>query len=243
MLKDFAPPRPKRNEPSVELIVTEDDAPVDNIYSAKQQKLLTETLTASWEGPGAGEPFLTAANIGLFNRPDDAAIVPDVILALGVPPLGTPKKKRNRAYFFWIVGKPPDAAFEIVSNKKGAELSSKLDKYAFLRIPYYIVWDPFDLLKINKLRIHTLRGTSYVSGSSAFLPDIGLGVKRWTGQFDGWKAEWLRWCDRSGKLLLTGAEQRARAERAGKRAAHERKRADKLADKLKAMGVDPETVL
>src|SRR5262249_28205125 len=156
---------------------------VDNIYSAKQQKLLTETLTTSWEGPDDGEPFLTAANIGLFNKPTEAAIVPDVVLALGVPPLGTPKKKRNRAYFFWIVGKPPDAAFEIVSNKKGGELGSKLDKYAFLRIPYYIVWDPFDLLKIGKLRIHTLRRTNYVAQSSTFLADIGLGLKRWTGDF------------------------------------------------------------
>lgn len=213
--------------------MTEDDAPVDNIYSAKQQKLLTEALTASWDG--GGKPFLTAANIGLYNTPSDAAIVPDAVLALGVRPLGPPKHKQNNAYFFWMIGKPPDAAFEVVSNKKGGELDEKLEKYAFLRVPYYIVWDPSDLLKIDRLRIHTLHETHYVTTPDTFLPGIGLGLKIWKGSFDGWDVEWLRWCDRKGKLLLTGAEQRERADRA-------QKRADKLAAKLKSMGVDPDTL-
>lgn len=244
-------PLPKKDWPSVEHIVTEDDAPVDNIYSAKQQKLLTEPLTASWDG--GGKPFLTAANIGLFNTPGEAAIVPDVVLALGVRPLGPPKYKQNRAYFFWMIGKPPDVAFEIVSNKKGGELDEKLEKYAFLRVPYYIVWDPSDFLKIGKLRVHTLRETRYEQTDDKFLPGIGLGLKIWTGSFDHWEVEWLRWCDRKGKLLLTGAEQRARADgeakradseakRAdgeAKRADSEAKRADKLAAKLKSLGINP----
>ena len=47
-------------------IVTEDDEPVDNIFSEKQQRLLTETLYSSWEGPGDGRKFFAAANIGVF---------------------------------------------------------------------------------------------------------------------------------------------------------------------------------
>ena len=231
--RDPRRPLPKIDRPNVEHIVTEDDTPVDNIYSAKQQKLLTEPLTASWDG--GGKPFLTAANIGLYNTPTDAAIVPDVVLALDVRPLGPPKYKRNRAYFFWMIGKPPDAAFEIVSNKKGGELDEKREKYAFLRVPYYIVWDPSDFLKINKLRIHTLYETRYVQTDNTFLPGVGLGLKIWKGDFDDWDVEWLRGCDHKGNLLPTGAEQRVRADR-------ERKRADKLAAKLKSLGIDPDTV-
>jgi hypothetical protein len=39
--------------PNIDHIVTEDDAPVDNIFSEKQQRLLTESLYSSWPGPGA----------------------------------------------------------------------------------------------------------------------------------------------------------------------------------------------
>ena len=38
--------------PGVEHLVTEDDTPVDNLFSEKQQRLLTEPLYASWPGPG-----------------------------------------------------------------------------------------------------------------------------------------------------------------------------------------------
>ena len=38
----------------IESLVTEDDTPVDNMPSEKQQRLLTEPLYSSWAGPGAG---------------------------------------------------------------------------------------------------------------------------------------------------------------------------------------------
>ncbi len=57
--------------PDVSAIVTEDDAPVDNLYSEKQQRLLTEPLNAGWQGPppeegGDRRTFLAAANVGFF---------------------------------------------------------------------------------------------------------------------------------------------------------------------------------
>ena len=39
-------------------LITEDDTPVDNLPSAKQQRLLVESLYSSWQGPGEGGPFL-----------------------------------------------------------------------------------------------------------------------------------------------------------------------------------------
>ncbi|QLE39622.1 hypothetical protein FD723_03370 [Nostoc sp. C052] len=36
--------------PDVSLLVTEDDEPLDNLPSEKQQRLLTETLYSSWNG-------------------------------------------------------------------------------------------------------------------------------------------------------------------------------------------------
>ena len=62
--------------PDVETIVTEDDAPVDNLPSEKQQRLLTEALYSSWAGPGEGRPFLVAANVGIFHMVRRPPLVP-----------------------------------------------------------------------------------------------------------------------------------------------------------------------
>src|SRR5262245_42519128 len=73
---------------AVQDLITEDATPVDNLYAEKQQRLLTETLNSSWPGPGAGRPFLVAANVGLFSVPKNPGLAPDVMLSLDVKPPG-----------------------------------------------------------------------------------------------------------------------------------------------------------
>ncbi len=65
-------------------LVMEDATPVDNIFSEKQQRLLTESLYSSWRGPGAERPFLALANVGVFYALAKASLVPDVLLSLDV---------------------------------------------------------------------------------------------------------------------------------------------------------------
>jgi hypothetical protein len=38
--------------PAIQQLITEDDTPVDNLPSEKQQRLLTAPLYSSWTGPG-----------------------------------------------------------------------------------------------------------------------------------------------------------------------------------------------
>ncbi len=47
-------------------LISEDDTPVDNLPSAKHQRLFTEPLYSSWTNPHAERPFLAAANVGIF---------------------------------------------------------------------------------------------------------------------------------------------------------------------------------
>ena len=65
------------------------------------------------------------------------------------------------------------------------------------------------------------------------------------------KAVWLRWCDREGNVIPTGAElaeaeraraeaERQRAEEEQRRAEAERARAERLAARLRALGIDPD---
>ena len=76
-------------------------------------------------------------------------------------------------------------------------------------------------------------------------------MRLWEGEYEGVKAVWLRWCDREGNVIPTGAElaeaerQRAeeeqrRAEEARQQAAAERARAERLAARLRALGIDPD---
>ncbi|MCP4695694.1 MAG: hypothetical protein GY862_02425, partial [Gammaproteobacteria bacterium] len=66
-------------------LVTEDDTPVDNLFSEKQQRLLTEALYASWQ---PGKPFAAMANIGLFFDTKKPASSPDG--ACGIRGFGIP---------------------------------------------------------------------------------------------------------------------------------------------------------
>jgi hypothetical protein len=52
--------------PDVSHLITEDDTPVDNIFSEKQQRLLTSPLYDGWIGPGNERKFVAFANVGLF---------------------------------------------------------------------------------------------------------------------------------------------------------------------------------
>jgi hypothetical protein len=69
----------------------------------------------------------------------------------------------------------------------------------------------------------------------------------WEGTYEDMHATWLRWCDRDGNLIPTGAEWRQRADQEQQRADQEQQRADqeqqraeRLAMRLRAMGINPD---
>src|SRR5262249_2710532 len=70
--------------PNYDQIVTEDDQAVENIYSEKQQRILTEPLYSSWPGPGECRKFAVFSNVGLFYAIKKPPLAPDVFLSLDV---------------------------------------------------------------------------------------------------------------------------------------------------------------
>src|SRR5262249_29340795 len=216
--------------PRYDKLVTEDDKPVDNLYSERQHVLLTTSLIESWPGPGEGRPFLVASDVGLFFSDTEPPFAPDVLLSLDVSP---PRKdfhlKENRSYYIWKYVKAPDALIEIVSNTEGGELATKLKGYARLRATYYVVWDPFLFLGDKNLYCFALEQGKY-NPCEPWFPELDLGVKTWDGIYGAMPATFLRWCDRQGQVIPTGAE----------RAEQEKQRAGRLADRLRSLGIDPE---
>lgn len=158
-------------------------------------------------------------------------------MSLDVESPADPHEKRGRAYFVWDYGKPPDVALEIVSNRKGGEMSRKLKDYARIGVTYYMVYDPLHELSERALSVYELGfGKRYRLRNDDQLPAVGLSLTLWQGGYEGREYTWLRWCDAASNLIPTGAE-RARVEAQARIQAEEQ--AARLAAKLRELGIDP----
>ncbi|MEH2116411.1 MAG: hypothetical protein V7K39_28780, partial [Nostoc sp.] len=100
--------------------------------------------------------------------------------------------------------------------------------------------------QIQILHVYELRGTRYFETSETWLEQVGLGITLWEGKFEDRQDTWLRWCYQDGNILSTGDEraeqERQRAEQERERAEQAEQRTQLLADRLRAMGVDPDTL-
>ncbi|BAY85206.1 hypothetical protein NIES267_47050 [Calothrix parasitica NIES-267] len=228
-------------------LVTEDDTPVDNFASEKQQRLLAGSLYSSLQN----QTFIAAANVGIYHIYKQPPIVPDVLLSFDVQVPENWWEKRNRCYFVWEFGKPPEVVIEIVSNKIGDELGDKLKTYEHMRVSYYIVYDPTQQLGEKQLRIYELVGRRFRETSETWLEQVELGLTLWKGEFEGRQDTWLRWCYQDGNILPTGDERAEIAEQqvqvAQQQAENEKQqkeqalsRAEILAQKLREMGINPD---
>ena len=94
-----------------------------------------------------------------------------------------------------------------------------------------------------------------VSDGRFWLDDMGIGLGVWQGEFKGYPLYWLRWYDANGDWIPTETEaerqqrevaeqiaeqERSRAEQERSRAEQERSRAERLAEKLRALGINPD---
>ncbi len=64
--------------------------------------------------------------------------------------------------------------------------------------------------------------------------DIQLGVGLWQGVYQGIERQWLRWYDGAGNWVLTPQERERQAVE------RERRRVERLAQQLRALGVEPD---
>ena len=245
--------------PDISDLVTEDDTPVDNFFSAELQRLLVETLYSSW-AQTCDRKFVADANVGIFSAIKRPPIVPDMFLSLDVEVERDFRQKSNRSYFVWEMGKPPDVAIEVVSNQFGNELGSKLRDYAAIGVSYYAVFDPFAQLGDRLLRVFGLHEGRYqemspVLGNNAqalfWLEQVELGLLVQSGEYEGKQDMWLRWCDRNGDIYLGGRELAKQASELAKQASElakqaeaslsqERQKSERLAEQLKKLGIEPD---
>ena len=226
---------------------TENDDPVDNLFSAKQQRLLVESLYTSWQ---PNRPYLADANVGVFQSVHLPPLVPDFFLSLDVQPNPNWWAKEGRSYFIWEFGKPPELVIEVVSNLKGDETTRKLRRYAQMAVSYYVVYDPQLAIQEQPLVVYQRVGNQYRRKEDAHFEQLGLSLAIWSGEYEHTYGDWLRWYDADGKLIATGAERSAQAISLAflekQRAEQEKQRAEQaelqlatLREQLRNLSIDP----
>ncbi|MBW4554991.1 MAG: Uma2 family endonuclease [Trichormus sp. ATA11-4-KO1] len=164
-------------------------------------------------------------------------VAPDVMVIFDVPPGGRDN------YKVWEEGQVPQVVFEITSKatQKQDQEQKKL-LYEQLGILEYWLFDPKGEWVKEKLQGYRLQDEIYQPITDGLCQPLGLRVAV--------EKELLRFyrLDTGDKLLIPtelaelAEQERQRAEQERQRAEQERQRAEKLAEHLRALGIDPDSL-
>ena len=236
---------PRQCLPSAEDLPDSDDTPVDNQLQHLIPGLLEAILALIWS---ERRDWFFGVDMGIYYHPNEAAIVPDGFLALGVPRIIDSDLRLS--YVLWEEQKVPMMVLEVVSQTRRGEYTQKQEEYAQLGILYYVIYNPLRKRK-PRLEVYKLEDGKYqlLEGEPVWLSEINLGIGREEGTYQGITREWLYWYDEKGERYLTSEErmltvteqlqqERQRAEAEKQRAEAEKQRADRLAAKLRELGVE-----
>lgn len=228
--------------PSSEELPDSDDTPVDNELQDLIPGLLKAILAMAW---AERMDWFFGVDMGIYYHPDLPPIVPDGFLSLGVERFYD--ENLRPSYVLWEERRVPILALEVVSRKYRGEYSTKKQEYAKLGILYYVVYNPTRRRKA-RLEVYKLVNNLYQlqDENPVWLPEIGLGIGRERGIYQGIVREWLYWYDEERQRLLIPeerireAEERATFEEQQRVAAEQQVKI--LTQRLKALGVDPESL-
>jgi Uma2 family endonuclease len=221
--------------PSSTELPDSDDIPVDNEDQNWIPNVLLMLLKNIWVDR---TDWFFGVDMGIYHTTGKnvrVPVVPDGFLSLGV--VRRKNDKSRRSYVLWEENDiPPSLALEVVSWTPGGEYDDKKAIYAKLRVLYYIVYNPefWQRDGHQPLEIYQLVGTAYQlqSGEPFWMPEIGLGIGRSPEIFPNSNEEVLSWFDENGDRYLRPEEQVTQAEQWAKT----------LANKLKDLGIDPDSL-
>ncbi len=195
--------------PTSDELADSDDTPVDNEIQNLIPNLLLAVLALVWH---ERQDWFLGVDMGihyLYEQVRQPVIVPDGFLSLGVQ-----RRKGDRgrlSYVLWEENNiPPVWALEIVSQTAGGEYHEKMTKYAQLGVLYYVIYNP-DYWRRDKhdpFEVYRLIEGEYVRqpGEPVWMPEVGLGIGRGVGTYEGWTRDWLYWYEQQGNRLLTPEE-------------------------------------
>lgn len=212
--------------PSAEELPDSDETPVDNELQELIPGLLKAILLLLW---AERMDWLFGIDMGIYYHPDQPPIVPDGFLSIGVERFYD--EELRPSYVLWDENVVPILVLEVVSQNYRKEYSEKLAEYQALGVLYYVIYSSRRRRK-PRLEVHKLVKGKYElqQGNPIWLPEVGLGIGCERGDYSGVLREWLYWYDEQGKRYPTPSEQIQQAQQ----------RAQRLAEKLRELGIDPD---
>ncbi len=248
-LEPQAPPEWEPPVPPTDLIF-DDGVPLESnrhriamnvLIRSTQQALLAQT-----------EDFFVGGNMFVYYSRNQAMNRdfrgPDFFVALGV--------EGDRERQGWVVweeeGRYPDVIVELLSPSTAKiDKGVKKDLYEqVFKTPDYFVFDPFDPSSLEGWRLDLAQGYQPLSPNEQgwlWCESLGLWLGLWEGAIDrepvNGVCQWLRLYDAQGNLMpLPEEAAQQQAEQEKQRGEQEKQRADRLAEKLRELGIDPSAI-
>jgi Uma2 family endonuclease len=225
-----------------------DGMPMTNFQEPPQSRLLTDSLEPVLHQHHPDGRYTIGRDGGIYYQLTDPPLrgctAPDWFYVGGVPAML--EGQYRRSYVLWQEVVAPLVAIEYVSGDGSEERDRTPEQGKFwiyeqgIRVPFYAIYEP----QHGRVEVYHLVDGSYrplPPNECGHFPIAPLGVELgiWQGTFENLTLPWLRWWDSQGNLLPTSAE-RAEQERQAKELAQSR--AERLAARLRELGVDPESV-
>ena len=241
----------------------------DEPVESNLQPLLAAALRESLELAGLIlESVIIATNFGICATVDRKTVVkaPDWVYIPAVEPF--PNGETRRSYTPRAEGDLPTIVMEFISATDGGEYSVNphypYGKWYFyeqiLKVPTYVIFHPqLQVLEVYHLLDEKYQLAAPDENQRFWIESLGLFLGTWIGAKADYQGCWLRWWNSSGLVLWGGellelerqqvADERQRGQEERQRTQEERQRADRaeetnmrLAERLRAMGVDPDAM-
>ncbi len=224
---------------------------VKNFQERPQSDILSNSIRQVLQQLHPDGQYCIGQDCGIYWRltepPERGAEAPDWFYVPNVPPMLNGQVRRS--YVLWQEYVAPLIVLEFVSGNGAEErdrtpppLASREDarnagKFwvyeQAIRVPFYGIYE----VKKAQVEVYQLINGRYEQMAPNErghypIPPLGVELGIWQGRYENMELPWLRWWDSQGNLLLTGDEL----------VEIERQRADRLAERLRQLGVNPDEV-
>jgi len=229
---------------------------VKNFQEHPQSVLLTDSIRPVLQELHPDGQYRIGQDSGIYWRltepPERGAEAPDWFYVPNIPPLLDGEMRRS--YVLWKEYVAPLIVLEFVSgdgleerdktppsvdNQEEKKKAGKFWVYEqAIRVPFYGI---YEVKKASVEMYHLVDGSYKLMRANERghypIPAMGVELGIWQGEYDEVKLPWLRWWDNQGNLLLTGDE---RSQLLTSQLEQERQRAERLAERLRQMGINPD---
>lgn len=217
-----------------------DGLDTENANEHPQGMILSDPLMPVLSRKHPDGRFALGRDVGVYYRwhPDEppltGVIVPDWMYVPDVPP--TIDGQYRRSYVLWTELVAPLIVLEFASGDGSEERDRTPPKGKFwvyeraVRPAYYGIFGVKDgTLEMHEHVRGQFRPMEPNEAGRYAIPELGVELGVWRGRVENLDFPWMRWFDANGNLLPTGWEV----------ADAERSRAERMAEQLRAMGIEP----